>query len=135
MEDWDLWQQAILNSKKEGYDAIFVGLYHRIFRKSGKRLPAETAMKWISDNTPVPPFAFWEFAVGHEKTIGGLVVSGQEHGEEAARIAQKILEGVNPKDISPKNVNNGYYLFSKKQIKSHGTVLPKAIADKAILID
>lgn len=135
MEDWDLWQQAILNSKKEGYDAIFVGLYHRIFRKSGKRLPAETAMKWISDNTPVPPFAFWEFAVGHEKTIGGLVVSGQEHGEEAARIAQKILEGVNPKDISPKNVNNGYYLFSKKQIKRHGIVLPKAIADKAILID
>lgn len=125
------WKKSVLNAQKEGYDALFVGLYHTITDHTGKHVPDEKILKWTSKNTPVPPFCFWDFAVGPEKTAGGLVLFGQPQGEEAGKLARQILSGKSPGKIKPVTAQRGRLLFSKSQLKKWGLTLPGPVAAKA----
>ncbi|WP_420933977.1 hypothetical protein ACOJR9_16420 [Alteromonas sp. A081] len=80
------WQSTILMAEQEGFDAIFVGLYQSLKNEDGTAVPEEDAISWISANATIPPFALWDYAVGKEKVIGGLVISGVEQGTAAAQL-------------------------------------------------
>ena len=75
-------------------------------------------LKWSSKNTPIPPFAFWSFTVGKDKTIGGYVFSGKVHGYEAGQIALKMLKHNNKSIILPKTSQQGHFLYSTSQLKN-----------------
>jgi len=128
MDNYTVWKKAVLNAKEQGYDVIFVGLYHTIKDDMGKHVDAEKIVEWTSENTPIPPFAFWDFAVGPRKAIGGYVLFGEEQGKTAAKIALKILSGENPSEIRPKIAQKGRFLFSESQLKKWGLTLPSNIA-------
>ncbi len=125
------WQEAVLNSKKEGYDIIIAGLYHTIKDHTGSHVDAEKVLEWTSQNTPLPPFGFWDFSVGANKTIGGYVLFGKEHGITAGRIALEILSGKSPGDINPQIPEKGRFLFSQSQLKKWGVTLTDPIASTA----
>ena len=128
---WTEWQQTVKNAWKNGYGAIVVGLYQTITDEDGEHVPALKVINWTSKNTPVPPFGFWDFTVGAEKTIGGLVLFGESQGEEAGKIAQKILSGKSPAQIPPVIGQKGRFFFSRSQLEKWQITLPEKIAEKA----
>ncbi len=134
--EWDLWKQTVLQSQQNGYDAIFIGLYHTIFDKDDKHINADRVLTWTTKNTPVPHFGFWDFSVGPDKTIGGLVLYGKQQGLAAGEIAKRILAfDKKPSDIAPKIAERGRYLFSRSLLEKYNLKLPKEFAFEADFVD
>lgn len=124
---WEQWQQTVLNSQKSGFDAIIIGLYHTLVDKNNQHVPAEEVIRWTSTHTPIPPFAFWSFAVGKDKSIGGYVLDGYYHGLDAAKVA---LEYLNTGSFAkPGSIigNRGAYVFSQEQLSKWALKLPPNI--------
>lgn len=132
---WEDWQHEVLTSK-DRYDMIFLGLYQALHDSTGKSVnSSDEVARWTSEHAPVPTFGFWDWAVGPEKTIGGLVLHGREQGKAAADIALKILSGTAPSTIPPITADRGHFLFSRMQLKRFGITLPTSIASVAIFTD
>lgn len=135
IQSWTDWQKTVLSLNKE-YDLVIVGLYHTIKDEAGKQVDAESVVKWTSLNSPIPTFAFWDFAVGVDKVIGGYVLYGKSQGIEAASIILKILEkGVSPDSMPPVFKDEGQFLFSKKQLDKWKIQLPSNIKEQSSFID
>ncbi|WP_108651183.1 ABC transporter substrate-binding protein [Dongshaea marina] len=133
---WERWQKLVKQSKKQGYDLLFVGLFHTLRNHQNQHIPAQEVLQWTSTHTPIPPLGLWDFAVGKDKTIGGLVLYGKEQGITAAWIARQILEqGVSPGKIHPVPAEKGRYLFSRSQLEKWNTKLPDFIETKAQWVD
>ena len=92
IKDWNSWQEKVISSKQKGYDIIFIGLYHTLVDLHNNHIPAAEVLSWTIQNTPIPPFAFWDFSIGKDKAIGGLVLVGYEQGVLAAQMAKLILQ-------------------------------------------
>lgn len=129
------WQETVASTKGE-YDAIVVGLYQAVVDAEGKPVNAEELITWVSQNSPVPLFAFWDFAVGATKTIGGQVIYGKDMGILASGLVKNILEeGKSPKDLRPIFNDQGLFLFSKAQLAKWKLTLPANISSSATLTD
>ena len=122
------WQQHVLTAGELGYNAIILGLYHTMTDGEGKHVPDDAVARWTADNSPVPVFAFWDFAVGRGKAVGGLVLAGRPQGEEAARLARRILGGENPINVQPVIAEHGRFLFSNSGLKRWHITLPPDLA-------
>ncbi len=132
------WKETVLSAKDEGYDAIIVGLYQTIVDENGDHVPSDTLIAWTSENTPIPPFGFWDFTVGTQKTIGGLVLFGEVQGETAGKMAIEILtKGKSPYEIRPVVAKKGRLLFSTSQLErwQDKISLPEKIKSQATLIE
>ncbi|WP_108651798.1 ABC transporter substrate-binding protein [Dongshaea marina] len=130
--EWNSWKQLVLESKKNNYDLLFVGLYHTLLDQNNRHIPAGEVLRWTSEHTPIPPLGLWEFSVGKDKTIGGLVLYGKEQGVEAARLIQQILnQGGSPGQIRPVTAQKGHFLFSKTQLTKWHVKLPDKIEKKS----
>ncbi|WP_406609942.1 ABC transporter substrate-binding protein [Agarivorans sp. JK6] len=133
---WDTWQQAVITAKDEGFDAIAFGLYHTLRDERNKYVDANEVLKWSSQHTLLPPFGFWDFAVGKDKTIGGLVLFGYEQGRIAGELAHTILTtDVEPHTLGPKTAEKGRYLFSRSELERHQMTLPRKMANKANFVE
>ncbi len=133
--DLQTWQNTILSSKGK-YDACVIGLYQSVKDADGKPVNSEELIAWTSKNTPIPPFAFWDFAIGGNRTIGGLVLHGKEMGVLASGIVLKILEeGKTPKELFPIMNDQGILLFSKSQLTKWGIKLPENMASTAGFVE
>lgn len=128
------WKRLILEAKKQGYDAVIVGLYHTLVNELEAHVSARDVMDWTSKNTPIPSFGFWEFSVGAQKNLGGYVVSGFEEGKLAGEIAQKVLNG-EPMNHLPMTGSKGRFVFSEKQLKKWNIELPIHISKQTIFVD
>lgn len=122
--DYDLWQEAVLNAKKNGYQAIFLGLYHTLVDDQGKHVDEQTVLAWTSANSPLPLFCFWEFTVGKGMAIGGLVLDGNDQGHQAASLINSILAGTLPRTLSPRAALRGEYVFSKSELARWQLTVP-----------
>ncbi|MBF0377763.1 MAG: sugar ABC transporter [Desulfamplus sp.] len=133
--DYKTWQESVLALKGK-YDACVVGLYQALKDADNKPVNAEEVIKWTSDNMPVPNFAFWDFAVGKEKTIGGFIIYGKDMGKQAADIVIQILEkGESIEKIHPIFSDKGQFLFSKSQLKKWNINLPSQIEQKTKYVE
>ncbi|RMF13174.1 MAG: hypothetical protein D6758_13645, partial [Gammaproteobacteria bacterium] len=92
-----------------------------------KHVGAQTVLDWTSANTPLPLFAFWDFAVGPGKAVGGLVLFGKEQGVLAGRLADLILHGAQPSTLAPITAKNGRYLYSQNELKRWKLEVPTFI--------
>lgn len=120
------WQTEIELSQGQ-YDAIVVGLYFTLKDKKNQSVPGDEVMKWTSKNSSAPVFAFWDFAVGADKAVGGLVLYGKPQGIAAGQIAKEVLEGKNIRQINPQVGEKGRFFFSKKALERHHLTLPSYI--------
>lgn len=129
------YKEAVLSAKGQ-YDATVMGLYQSVKTPDGAAVDAEELISWVSRNSTVPPFAFWDFAVGAHRTAGGLVLYGRDMGALAAGLAKNILEnGVPPQKIIPVLNNQGVFLFSRSQLEKWKLTLPKEILSTAVMVD
>ncbi|MBI9110204.1 ABC transporter substrate-binding protein [Maridesulfovibrio ferrireducens] len=128
------WKDIVNRSDEKGYSAIILGLFHTLHER-GKSVSSPDIMAWTYENTPVPLFCFWEMDVGKNKTIGGLVLSGEVQGSTAGEIVLDILNGVPVNKIKPIIPTQGLFLFSSSELKKWRIVLPRQIRDKATFVE
>lgn len=124
---FDEWKKTVGESKGQ-YDAIAIGLYFTLKDAQGDSVPGNDVLTWTTQNSAIPPFAFWDFAVGKGKAIGGLVLYGKTQGIAAAQIAKEVLEGKEISKILPKTGEKGRYYFSKSGLEKYSLTLPSHIA-------
>ncbi|MEH6471910.1 MAG: hypothetical protein V7752_11720 [Halopseudomonas sp.] len=129
----DDWREAVVSAEALEYDAIVVGLYHTLTEKNGAHVPAQEVITWSSSHTKVPLFAFWEFAVGHDMAIGGLVLDGYTQGKVAATIAADVLAGA-PLPRLPQSSDEGQFVFSQTQLDKWGITLPAGFSEISTLL-
>lgn len=130
------WKQAVRDAQSNGYQITVVGLYQALTGPNNRIANDEDIITWTSAHTPVPLFAIWDFSVGPDKAIGGLVMTGAEQGKAAASIVRKILENkTEPARIFPQTTTLGSFVFSRKQLARFGIRLPSEIANRAKLTD
>ena len=128
------WKNALLSAKAEGFDTVYIGLYHTLRDKTGAHVPEDEILAWANANTPVPVFAFWDFAVGRGKTIGGHVLSARDQGQAAGEIVCRILSGTPPSAIHPLTASAGSYIFSAYELERFGITLPPGIREQAVMV-
>lgn len=128
---WTDWQQSVLALSNNGCDALFIATMHRIRKPDHTFIGYDEVMQWTSRNTPVPVFGFLEVDIGPKKAIGGLVLSSRAQGEEAAKLARRILNGEEPGTIPPVTAQQGEFLFSRTQLERWHIILPERIAQQA----
>ena len=135
IQDWEIWQSQVKNSADNQFEAIVIGLFHTLRNDKGQHIPAEDVLSWTSENTPLPLFALWDFAVGKNKAIGGLVLEAYYQGAAAAEMAQKILSGIPPARLRPITATNGSYLFSQSELEKSQIRLPDHIVSSATWVE
>ena len=133
--NFSTWKTKVSEAKENGYDAIFIGLYHTIRDGSGKHLSPEQVIAWAAEHSPLPHFGFWEFTIGPQKNIGGYVLDGYLHGQHAGRLIKQVLEGASPSSLSFVFDSKGLYLFSKRGVERWELKIPEKIKRKAKWID
>ncbi len=128
------WQNALLSSRTDGFDTVYIGLYHTLRNQAGEHVPEEDVIAWANAHATVPIFAFWDFAVGRGKTIGGHVLSGRDQGLAGGIIASEVLAGTPPDQIPPRTAKEGSYKFSIHELNRFGIKLPPQIREQSILV-
>ncbi len=132
--DLETWKRTVREAKGN-YDILVAGLYQTLKDRDGRSVDPEDVIRWTSANTPIPPFGFWDFAVGADKTIGGLVLYGSEQGRTSAVLVRKILAGAEPASLGPVTASRGSLLFSRSQLRKHRLVLPPDLAQEASFVE
>ncbi|MEF1290397.1 hypothetical protein [Vibrio sp. M260118] len=107
------WQREVLSAKDEGFKAIIVGLYQTLLDKQGRSVPADTIIEWTNAYSELPIFAFWDFAVGKSKAIGGVVLFGFSHGQQAAKLINQIVQHGHKQPIPIVTGNKGKAIYSE----------------------
>ena len=73
----------------------------------------------ISRSTNMPIYGSWDFYLG-KGIVGGRITSGYRQGQEAGKLAIKILSGQRAEDIKVVTSSPNQYMFDYKHIKQHG---------------
>lgn len=93
----------------------------------GRFYTTEEVMKEIYAHSSVPMYTAWEFLLGHG-VVGGSLLSGSQHGEQAARMALRILGGESADTIPIELEPTGVYMFDyevMQRLKIDSKLLPE----------
>ncbi|WP_243546035.1 ABC transporter substrate-binding protein [Pseudodesulfovibrio tunisiensis] len=135
IEEWHEWRRTVFEAKEDDYDAAIVALYHTIKDAAGNHVPEDMVLDWTGEHSPIPLFAYWDFAIGQDKTLGGLVQTGHIQGETAGDMARQILKGTPISSIPPRIPEQGRFVFSRSGLKKWEITLPESIAERATFVD
>jgi hypothetical protein len=128
------WKNLVMSADDSGYDAIFVGLYQALKDSSEQPVNGDDVIQWTSQNATTPLFALYDYAIGPEKALGGLVLSGYDQGVKAGQLTTNYFEGVKnaPLPVSTKNVA---FIFSKTQMEKWQLNIPEHLRTKVQWVD
>ena len=134
---WEEWKEAVINAPENGFNAIMIGSRYILRDKDNNyQEPSTDVLYWMSKNSTIPFFGFYEDGIGPEFHAGGWVLGGVEHGEMAGKILYDILKnGKKPSDINPVFYNYGQYIFSRTMLEKYNLILPKEIKEKSEFIE
>lgn len=133
IKSYTQWQQAVINSKSQGYNAIILATYATFLDSEDNGIDIDTITEWTGANSPIPVFSFWSFSIGKGKAIGGLVLSGKHQGSEAAeKVNDFLLHGYMGKISTPER---GTLMFNRHELQRWQIVPPQAILENAIFIE
>lgn len=128
---YDEWQNIVKSSKGE-YTALVMGLTNTIKdRATNKVIETPELIKWTMQNTPIPPYSFWDTTIGNGGTIGGFVLYGRTMGETAGDVALQVLNGTPPSKIRPIVLQEGRLLFDEAELKRWKINLPESVRVRA----
>ncbi|KLN66630.1 MULTISPECIES: ABC transporter substrate-binding protein [Vibrio] len=118
------WQGQVLGAKQDEFTVIIVGLYQTLVDAQGNNVPAEQVINWTNQHSELPIFAFWDFAVGKNKAMGGVVLFGYSQGEQAAKLVNQIIEHGHNKPIPIVTGNQGKAIYSEPERMRWDLTLP-----------
>ena len=98
----------------------------------GRYFAVEEGNALICNACAVPVYSLWGFRI-KSGVIGGLVTSGRQQGEAAARMALRILNGLNPADIPVLRESPNEYLFDFPALQRFNIPLNALPPDSRIL--
>ena len=78
--------------------------------KSGQIYEYNESLELIAKNTKIPIYTPYEFNLGFG-VVGGVMISGYDQGEAAARMALRILQGEKVEDIPVRMITPKRYIF------------------------
>jgi len=108
------WKKAVRRAKANGHDVIAPALYFRQVDPHGEAVPADRVIGWTHEHTPVPLIGFWEFTVGPNKAMAGMVLDGETMGHAAGTMLREALTtGTVPE---PRTVRGGKLLVSRSGV-------------------
>lgn len=123
------WRESVLTAKENGYDLIFVATFQRLLDDDGSFIDADKLIRWTSENTPVPPFAFLEFGVGEQRTIGGTIADSYMHGVLSAQQVLSYLEtGKMPLIRTP---DKGVFLYNQAMLSKWRLSIPEKLKSRS----
>jgi len=119
----EYWTQASLETVLKRVENLprdtflfFIPYYQTI---GGKFYTAEEVMEAIYLHSRVPIYTAWEFLLGHG-AVGGWLLSGFRHGQTAASMALRVLDGEMIADIPIYREPTGGYSFDYKVMQRLG---------------
>lgn len=130
LDRWDEWQAAIQDAPQR-YDALFVGLNHTMRDRSGHTVDENEVMVWSREHSRIPVFGYWDFSIGPDKAIGGLVLDGAEQGQMAAEQVAAILAGTPPDRLPLRTAERGRLLLSRRGLAAYHLSVPEALGRQA----
>ncbi len=74
-------------------------------------------------------------SVGAGKALGGLVLSGEQQGKDAALIIKDILAGKPVSKIRPKAAEKGRFIFSRSEVNKWRLTIPESISKLTTWVD
>ena len=108
-------------------------LYNFFFRDSaGQFFEYDDSIKLIAEKSNSPVYGSWDFSLGHG-IIGGMLTSGFYQGETAGKIALRILDGENAKEIPVVIKSPNRYMFDYDQFERFGISLSKLPAGATVI--
>ena len=110
---------------------LFFFPYYQII--GNRTYTAEEVMAALYTHSSVPIYTSWEFLLGYG-AVGGSMLSGKNHGEEAAGMALKILDGTPADSIPVIREPAGTYMFDYK-VMQHLAIPEKLLPPGSILIN
>jgi PAS domain S-box-containing protein len=117
-----LWQEVSALPRES---IVFAFIFTR--DQFGRIWSHEYNLERLATHCKVPIYSVWEFYLGHGIT-GGMLTSGQMHGEMAARMALRVLRGENASEIPVVLESPNRYMFDDNQLRRFGvksSSLPK----------
>lgn len=131
------WKKEIAGVSVNNYDAVVVGLYPSLKNEKGLNTDSEEVIAWTNSHLDKPAFAFWDFAVGKGKSVGGFVLQGATQGDAAADMAEKILQNPSrlPSSYWPVFLQEGAFVFSRHELARWKIQLPADMSKNAIFVD
>jgi len=118
------WHGYIERAPEEGFSVVIVGLYQTLVDSKGESVPADNIIKWTNQQSTLPVFAFWDFAVAQDKAAGGVVLFGESQGIAAGSLVNKIVSGESAKTIPIQIGNQGKAIYSKGAMEKWGLTPP-----------
>lgn len=82
----------------------------------GKLINFETDTQILRDKLPNPLFTDTVMRVG-PGAIGGKVLEGGYHADQAVRLVEQILDGANPTDLEPIAESKNLWMFDARELK------------------
>lgn len=125
-ETFEDWKEVINKSHKLG-DILLVTHYHTLLDKNGKTMNPKDVLKWTTPRLKIPDIGCWGFFV-EDGGMMSVAVSPYEQGEEAAKMAVKIIEEHIPPHKIAVKINNLYVVYMRgSSLKEKGITLPKML--------
>ncbi len=84
----------------------------------------EDSCRLVSENSSVPVYHLYDFGIGHG-AMGGSMLSGKMQGENAAKIAMRILGGEDIGNIPQSNERTTRFIFDYSQLQRFNISLDK----------
>ncbi|MBE9561845.1 MAG: response regulator [Proteobacteria bacterium] len=130
-DDWNMQklQKHINNLPKNSMGMI--GLYFR--DRDGKYFTAKESAKLMSQGHNTPIYNLLDLFLDKQGAVGGNVISGYYQGETAARLAIRMLNGENIKDIAIIKKGANRYIYDYQGLTRLKLPIEKLPEDSIIL--
>ena len=99
---------------------------------NGRIINFERVSREISKNSSIPVYHIYDFGLNNG-ALGGEMLSGKLQGINAAKLAIRILDGENTKDIPVLTPNTTRKVFDYQQMKRFNIPLSKIPEDFEII--
>ncbi len=100
--------------------------------REGRTIPFPESTLALHDATNAPLYSAWDFFLG-EGIVGGRLVSSRRHGELAARLALRLLNGEAPDAIPVVEEGTNVYMFDDSELRRFAIPHSALPADSVVI--
>lgn len=112
--------------------SLVLALAYNVFR-DGEVIKHEDLARLLSENSPVPVYGVHQERLGYG-IVGGSLLSGRLHGEQAARVALKILSGTPASNVPVEMKPRTQMMFDYNQLVRF-RIPVKALPEGSIIVN
>lgn len=126
IDSFSTWKRELIKYNTEA-DIFLISHYHTLKPFSGKQrvVPPEEVIQWTEGNTNLPNIGCWSFFV-EDGGMMAIAISGNEQGEESAKMAVSIIDGKKKATDIPITKTKSYVICLKESVlKEKKVIVPE----------